>query len=146
MFRLLGGRLGRTFLTVGRASGRRSLVHAESPSPRPAPPPASRLDIAPAAILVNVSVSTVSVTVLGLVVHCGFDLEAAVHAVGRVFPALSTVPFDPLWGKAMLVFSVHTLIGPARYMLVASLVPAALPWYRRVVKPVLAKTWRRHSF
>jgi len=142
MFRLLGGRLGRTFLTVGWASGRRNLAHAESPSPRPAPPAASRLDIAPAAILVNISVSTVSVAVLGLAVHCGIDLEAAVHAVGRVFPALSTVPSDPLWW----VFSVHTLIGPARYMLVASLVPAALPWYRRVVKPVLAKTWRRHSF
>jgi hypothetical protein len=100
-------------------------------------------DVAAAAVLVNIGVSCVSLTALTLCVLDGVDMSAALKAIE---PWVGAVQFDPLLGHGVLIFTIHTLIGPIRYMLVGALVPFFLPWYRRIIKPpVLALMERAHN-
>ncbi len=95
-------------------------------------PPKPYHDVAAAAILVNIGVSCVSLTALTLCVLDGVDMSAALKAIE---PWVGNVQLDPLLGHGVLIFTIHTLIGPLRYTLVGALVPFFLPWYRRIIKP-----------
>ena len=115
------------------------------PSPLPTPdqparrpPPVvkkSKLDIAPTTLLVSLSLSLVSIGSLSAAALAGVDFNELVRVACERIPFLPSIELDPVAGTLTAIFIVHKLLAPARYALVAALLPVALPIYRRRVKP-----------